>query len=62
MWQAFNIPYLHNFTTQLCRRKAKVLQDHTSATGRNTGKDEAMHRKQNRLELGGGQAYDRSSD
>jgi hypothetical protein len=31
-------------------------------TGRNIGQGEAQHRKYKRLKLGGGQAYDRSSD
>jgi len=33
---ALNIPYLHDFTTQLYRRKAKVVQNHARATGHNT--------------------------
>jgi len=49
-------------TTQLCRQQVEVTQNHENATVRNIGQSEAMHRKYKRLKLGGGRAYDRSSD
>jgi hypothetical protein len=36
--------------------------DHEKENVRNIGQSEARHRKYKRLKLGGGQAYDRSSD
>jgi hypothetical protein len=37
-------------------------QNHENEHVRGTGQGEARHRKYKRLKLGGGQAYDRSSD
>jgi hypothetical protein len=37
-------------------------QNHGNANVRNIGESEARHMKNKRLKLGGGQAYDRSSD
>jgi hypothetical protein len=45
-----------------CRKQAEVTQNHENANVRNIGQGELRHRKYRRLELGGGQAYDRSSD
>jgi hypothetical protein len=39
-----------------------VIQNHDNENVRNVGQGEARHRKYKRLKLGGGQAYDRSSD
>jgi hypothetical protein len=39
-----------------------VIQNHDNENVRNIGQGEARHRKYKRLKLGGGQAYDRSSD
>jgi hypothetical protein len=46
----------------LCRQQAGVIQNHDNENVRNIAKGEAWHRKYKRLELGGGEAYDRSSD
>jgi hypothetical protein len=46
----------------LCRQQAEVIQNHDNENVRNIGQGEARHRKYKRLKLGGGQAYDRSSD
>jgi hypothetical protein len=43
-------------------RQAEIIQNHKNANARNIGQGEARHRKYKRLKLGGGQAYDRSSD
>jgi len=57
----FKIPYVYNFITKLCRRQAKVIQNHDNEIVRNIGHGEAQHRKYKRLKLGGGQAYDPSN-
>jgi hypothetical protein len=60
--KAFNIPYIHDYITKLSRQQAEVIQNHENANVCNIGQGEARHRKYKRLKLGGGQAYDRSSD
>jgi hypothetical protein len=42
--------------------KVKVIQNHENANVCNIGQGELRHRKYRRLILGGGQAYNRSSD
>jgi hypothetical protein len=59
---SLQIPYVYNYITKLCTQQAKVIQHHQNIHVRNTGEDEARHRKYKRLKVGGGQAYDRSSD
>jgi hypothetical protein len=59
---AFEIPKVYDCITKLCRQQAEVIQNHINPNVRSTGQGEAQHRKYNRLKLGGGQAYDRSSD
>jgi hypothetical protein len=54
MW--FNLPYIWDHVTELCRQRAEVIQN------RGIGQGEARHRKYKRLKLEGGQAYDRSDD
>jgi hypothetical protein len=46
----------------LCRRQAEVIQNHENEHIRGIGQGDARYIKYKRLELGGGQAYDRSSD
>jgi hypothetical protein len=58
---AFKLPYVYDYVTKLCRQQA-VIQNHENTHVRNIGKGEPRHRKYKRLELGGGQAYDLSSD
>jgi hypothetical protein len=60
--KAFSIPYVYDYTTKLSRQQAEVILNHENANVRNIGQGEARHRKYKRLELGGGLAYDRSSD
>jgi hypothetical protein len=55
--KAFSIPYVYNYMTKLSRQQAEVIQNHENANVRNIG-----NKKYKRLILGGGQAYDRSSD
>jgi hypothetical protein len=59
---AFKIPYVYDSITKLCRQQAEVIQNHHNPDVRNIGQCKAKHRKYKRLKLGGGQAYDRSSD
>jgi hypothetical protein len=59
---AFPIQYACDSITQLFRQQAEVVHNHAYVTVRNIGQSEAMYRKYKRLKLGGGRAYDRSSD
>jgi hypothetical protein len=59
---SFQIPYVYDFITKLCKQQAKVIQHHENTDVRNIGQGEARHRKYKRLKLGGGQAYDCLSD
>jgi hypothetical protein len=59
---AFKIPCVYDFITKLCRQQAEVMQNHANPNVRNIGQGEPQHRKYKMLKLGGGQAYDRSSD
>jgi hypothetical protein len=44
------------------RQQAEVIQNHENVNVRNIGQGESWNRKYKRLELGGGQAYNRSND
>jgi hypothetical protein len=59
---AFKLRYIYGYITKLCRQQAEVIQNHENANVRNIGLGEPRHRKYKRLKLGGGQAYDRSSN
>jgi hypothetical protein len=59
---SLQIPYVCDYITKLCRQQAQVIQHLENIRIRNIGQGEARHRKYTRLKLGGGQAYDRSSD
>jgi hypothetical protein len=53
----------NDYITKLCRQQAEVIQNHENANVRNIGQSGPRHRKYTkRLKLGGGQAYNRSSD
>jgi hypothetical protein len=60
--KAFNIPYIYDYITKLCRQQARVIENHKNANVRHIWQGEARHRKHKRLKLDGGQSYDRSSD
>jgi hypothetical protein len=64
MHVAFQIPYVYDYITKLCRQQAEVIQNHdsTSIYVLSTGQGEAQHIKCNRLILGGDQACDCSSE
>jgi hypothetical protein len=59
--KAFDIPYIYDYITKLCRQQAEVIQNRENANVRNKGQGEARYRIYKRFKLGGGQAYDRSS-
>jgi hypothetical protein len=54
--KAFNILYIYDYITQLCRQQAEVIQNNENANVCNIGQGEARHRKHKRLKLDGGQA------
>jgi hypothetical protein len=58
----FNLPYVYDYITKLCRKQEEVIQIHENEHVRNVGQDKNKHRKHKRHKLGGGQAYDRSRD
>jgi hypothetical protein len=59
---AFNLPYVYDYITKLCRQQAEVVKNHENEHVRSIGKGEARYRKSKRLQLGGGQAYNRLND
>jgi hypothetical protein len=59
MYMAFQITYMYDYITKLCRQRAIVVQNHENALVFNSGQGEAQYRKYKRHKLGGGQAYDR---
>jgi hypothetical protein len=59
---AFKIPYVYDYIKKLCRQQAEVIQNLDNENVHNIGQGESGHRMYERLKLGGGQAYDSSSD
>jgi hypothetical protein len=59
--KAFTIPYIYDYITKLCRKQAKIIQNHVEANVCNIGQGKPRHRKFKRLKLGGSKAYHRSS-
>jgi hypothetical protein len=59
--KAFNIPYICDYITKLCRHKQNLYEIMKMQNARHIGQGEARHRKHKRLKLGGGQGFDRSS-
>jgi hypothetical protein len=62
MHMAFHLLYVCDYMTKVCRQQAEVILIHDNENVRYIGQGEARHRKYKRFKLGGGQAYDRSSD
>jgi hypothetical protein len=60
--KTFNLQYMYDYITKLCRQQAEVIQNYENEHVRSIGQSEDRHRKCKRLKLGDGQAYDRSSD
>jgi predicted transcriptional regulator len=59
---AFNLSYVYEYITKLCRQQAEVMQNHENKHFCGTGQGEVRYRKYKRLKLGSGQAYDRSNN
>jgi hypothetical protein len=59
---AFYFLYVYDSIAKLCRRLLEVIHNHKNGHVRGIGQGEARQRKYKRLKLGGGQAYDLSSD
>jgi hypothetical protein len=59
---AFNLPYVYDYITKLCRQQAEVIQHHENEHVCGIEQGKARYRKYGRLKLGCGQAYDHSSD
>jgi hypothetical protein len=55
--RGFNLPYVYDYVTKLCRKEAEVIRNQDNEHIRGIGQDEASHRKYKRFKLGG-QAYD----
>jgi hypothetical protein len=53
---AFNLPYVYDYITKLCRQQAEVIQNHQNEHVHSIRHDKARHRKYKRLKQGGGQA------
>jgi hypothetical protein len=53
---------MYTIVQKLCRQQAEVIQNDENERVRSIGQVEDRHRKCKRVKLGGGQAYDRSSD
>jgi hypothetical protein len=54
---AFQIPYVYDYITKLCRRQAEIIHDHENENVRNIEQGETPHRKHKRLKLGDGHLY-----
>jgi hypothetical protein len=61
MHVAFQIPYVYDYVTKSCRQRAEVTHNHENENVSCIGQGETWHRKYNRLKLGGGHVYKRSS-
>jgi hypothetical protein len=51
MHVAFQIPYVYDYITKLCRQQAEVIQNHDNENVRSIGQGEARHRIYKRLKL-----------
>jgi hypothetical protein len=58
----FQAPYIYDYIKKLCRQQAEVIQNQEKANVHDSGKGEPRQRKYKRPKLGGGQAYNCSSD
>jgi hypothetical protein len=56
---AFNLPYVCDYMTKLCRQQEEVIQNHENEHVSGIGQGEATHRTYNRYKPFGGQGYDR---
>jgi hypothetical protein len=56
MHTEFQITYVYDFITKICRKRAEVIQSHDNEIVRNIGSGKAQNRKHKTLKVGGGQA------
>jgi hypothetical protein len=61
MHVAFQVRYVYDYITRLCRRQAEIIHNHENENVRNIGQGETPYRKYKRLKFGGAHVYDRSS-
>jgi hypothetical protein len=61
MHVAFQIPYVYDYITKLCRKQAEVIRNHENENVRYIGQGEAQHRKYKGLKIDGGHLYGCSS-
>jgi hypothetical protein len=61
MHVAFQIPYVYDYITKLCRKQAEVIQNHENENVRYNGQGEAQHRKYTTLKISSSHLYDCSS-
>jgi hypothetical protein len=47
----FQVPYIYDYKTKLCRQLAEIIQNHENANVHDIGKSEARHRKYKGLSL-----------
>jgi hypothetical protein len=57
MHVAFQIMYIYDYITKLCRRHAEIIHNHENENVRNIRQGETPHRKHKRLKFGGGHLY-----
>jgi hypothetical protein len=53
---------MYDYMTKLCRQQAEVILNHDNKNVRYIGQGGAQHRRCKRIKLGGGQAFNHSSD
>jgi hypothetical protein len=58
---AFQVPYVYDYITRLCRRQAEYIHNHENENVRKIGLGETPYRKYKSLKFGGGHVYGRSS-
>jgi hypothetical protein len=58
---AFQVQYVYDYITKLCRRQAEIIQNDENENVRNIRQGETPRRKYKRLKLGGGHLYNCSS-
>jgi hypothetical protein len=54
MHVVFQIPYVYDYITNVCRRQAKIIHNDENENVRNIGQGETPHRKHKGLQLGSG--------
>jgi hypothetical protein len=59
---AFQVQYIYDYVTKMCRQEAEVIENHEIANVRDIGKTKTDTENSKRLKLDDGQAYNRSSD